>query len=357
MNDPTGNRRSSIGLVGDLMLKSPLASLRKSDDSAFDAAIEALQQSDLVIANLEMPLSRRGSKMFKYANLRSDPEIIEDVRAMGIHAVSLANNHMMDYGPEALEDTLAACDQAGIARSGAGMNLSDALAPAILEADGKSVALISVSSTLPIGSEAYETMPGIAPIRVKFSLEVDTNLINEQPGTMPVVHTWAIESDVDRVCQEIAAAAERADYVVVAIHWGVPGYWLSPYQGPLATYQQPLGRTLLDAGANIVLGHHAHALHGVEVYNGKPIFYSAGNFLFEGAPQRGFMEPESLIVQITLGERTAIDIVPLWIDERGLPTLATGDQTATVLTKLARLSQPFGTEFAIRDGRGTLIVS
>jgi poly-gamma-glutamate capsule biosynthesis protein CapA/YwtB (metallophosphatase superfamily) len=355
MNNPTGNRRSSIGLVGDLMLKSPLASLRKTDDSAFDAAIETLQESDLVIANLEMPLSRRGSKMFKYANLLSDTELIKDVRAMGIHAVSLANNHMMDYGPEALEDTLAACDRAGIARAGAGMHLGDALAPAILETNQKSVALISVSSTLPIGSEAYDTMPGIAPIRVKFSLEVDTNLINEQPGTMPVVHTWSLEADEDRVCQEIAAAAERADYVVVAIHWGVPSYWLSPYQGLLATYQPPLGRKLIDAGADIVFGHHAHALHGIEIHDGKPIFYSAGNFLFEGAPARGFMEPEPLIARVTLGDQTEIEIVPLWIDERGLPTLATGDQATAVLTKLARLSEPFGTEFAIRDGDATLV--
>jgi hypothetical protein len=219
------------------------------------------------------------------------------------------------------------------------------------------VALISLSSTLPIGSEAYETMPGIAPIRVKFSLEIDTNLINEQPGTVPVVETWTIDADVALVCDVIRSAADRADYVIVAIHWGVPSYWLSPYTGIYATYQQPLGHQLVDAGADAVIGHHSHSLHGIEIYNGKPIYYSAGNFLFEGAPSRGFMGPESLIAQITLGDRVELRIVPLWIDERGLPTLATGDRAASVLELLARLSEPFGTKLVIDNERASLVTS
>lgn len=337
------------------MLESRLATLRKNDDSAYDAAIDALGETEIAIANLEMPLSRRGSRMLKYSNLRSDPEIIEDVRTMGVDVVSLGNNHMMDYGPEALADTLAACDQAGILRSGAGMDLNEALAPAKFTAGSQRVAMISVSSTLPIGSEANDTMPGIAPIRVKFSLEVDTNLINEQPGTMPVVHSWALAEDQERVCAHIADVAAQVDYVIVAIHWGVPSYWLSPYQGLLAGYQQPLGRALIDAGADVVYGHHSHSVHGIEVYNGKPIFYSGGNFLFENA--RGFMEPESFIAQVDLTNGPSYQLVPLWIDERGLPTLATKDLATAVLSKLAELSEPFGTKLAVEGDRAGLVIA
>lgn len=347
----------SIALVGDLMLRDRLAKVRRDDDTGFDAALAALRESDVVVANLEMPLSTRGSKMLKHSNLRSDPAVIDDVAAMGVHAVSLANNHMMDYGSEALLDTLAACDRAGIARCGAGASLTDAMQPALLEAGGLRIALLSVSSTLPLGSEAYDAMAGIAPIRVQFSLEVDTNLINEQPGTMPIVHTWTRAEDQEMVCDAVRLLAGQADLVVVAIHWGVPAWWLSPYQGLLATYQQPLGHALVDAGAGVVFGHHSHSLHGIEVYNGAPIFYSAGNFLFERP--RGFMEPESLIVRLDLstGSTLCVEIIPLMVDERGLPELATGATANAVLRKLAALSEPFGTRFEIKDDRASLVLA
>ncbi len=347
---------ASISLVGDLMLRNRLTELRRHDEAGFEAALAALQESDVVIANLEMPLSKRGSKMLKHSNLRSDPDIIDDVRAMGIHAVSLANNHMMDYGADALADTLAACDSASILRSGAGMNLTEALKPAWSETAGKRIAMISVSSTLPLGSEAYDAMPGIAPIRVKFSLEIDTNLINEQPGTMPIVHSWARDEDQELVCNHVRDLAGQADIVIVAIHWGVPSWWLSPYQGLLTTYQQPLGHALIDAGASVVFGHHSHSLHGIEVYNGAPIFYSAGNFIFDRP--RSFMEPESLIAKIGLSADNdlSVDIVPLLIDDRGLPELATGPSANIVLDKLSSLSEPFRTQFEIDGDRASLVL-
>ncbi len=351
------NGSASIALVGDLMLRDRLSLARREDDPGFDAALAALRESDVVVANLEMPLSTRGSKMLKHSNLRSDPAVIDDVAAMGVHAVSLANNHMMDYGVEGLLDTLAACDRAGIRRCGAGANLTEAMRPAWLEAGGKRIALLSVSSTLPLGSEAYDAMPGIAPIRVHFSLEIDTNLINEQPGTMPIVHSWARPEDQEMVCNAVRDLAAEADLVIVAIHWGVPSWWLSPYQGLLATYQQPLGRALVDAGAGVVFGHHSHSLHGIEVYNGAPIFYSAGNFLFERP--RGFMEPESLIARLELSASSElrVGIVPLMVDERGLPELATGETAGAVLSKLTMLSEPFGTRFEIADDRAHLRLS
>lgn len=345
----------AVALVGDVMLQTGLSELLAGDDAGFRQALDCLGAADLVVGNLELPLSRRGARRLKHSNLRADPERIADVRAMGFHAVSLANNHLMDYGPQALLDTVAACDGAGIRHCGAGAMLDEALAPAWLEARGRRVALLSVSCTLPPGSEATESDPGIAPLRIGMSFETDSNLLVEQPGTMPVVHTWTRRADEDVVLARVRALAREADAVVVAIHWGVPAYWLSPYQGPLAEYQQPLGRALIDAGATVVLGHHSHSLHGVEVYRSRPIFYSVGNFIFE--TPRAFMEPEAVVVHATFGaDGTAqVQLAPLLVDGRGLPILADGGAAERVFTLLERLSAPFGTRFA-REGNRLVVL-
>lgn len=344
-------RLASVSLVGDLMLRSPLAE-GATDNGALGEVVATLRETGRAIANLEMPLSRRGSKVFKHATLRSDPERIADVHALGFDAVSLANNHMLDYGPLALLDTVDTCREAGILHAGAGADLKEALAPAYLGAGGKRIALLSVASTLPPGFEATETTPGIAPIRVFFSLEIDANLLSEQPGTVPVVHTWTRVEDQESVCALVRRLAGATDLVVVAIHWGVPTYWMSPYTGLLAEYQQPLGRALIDAGADVVFGHHPHLLHGIEVYRDRPIFYSAGNFLFERP--RAFMQPESVIAQVEFGERLSVALVPLTVDERGFPRLATGLEAEQVRTRLTILSAPFETGFE-REGERLLL--
>lgn len=335
---------TTVALVGDIMFESPLTNLTAGSTPSFGAVLANLRAADVVVGNLEMPLSRRGSRMRKHSNLRSDPERIDDLREMGVQAVSLANNHLMDYGPTALLDTLGACDSAGILHSGAGAHLDAAGAPAWLRARGHQIALVSVSCTLPPGSEATATEPGIAPIRIAMSFEADTNLLAEQPGTVPIVHTWTRKEDEEQVLARVRRLAQEA-FVIVAIHWGVPGYWLSPYQGTLAAYQQPLGRALIDAGATIVLGHHSHSLHGVEVYRRRPIFYSVGNFLFE--KPRPFMERESTVVKVQFGPAgvARVTLTPLSIDKRGLPTLATGSDADHVNRLLESLSEPFGTRF------------
>ncbi len=342
-----------ITLVGDVMIATPTVRARRAQLPAFAAVLAALARGDAAIANLEMPLSSRGYRVPKHSNLRSAPEIIDDIVAMEVDAVSLANNHMMDYGPEALFDTIAACERVGLPACGAGKDLDAALAPVILETPSGRVGLISVASTLPVESDAGAGKPGIAPIRVGFSFEVDSNLLVEQPGTMPIVHSWANAEDQARVCEGIRGLRQRVDVVVVAIHWGVPPYWLSPHQGLLAEYQQPLGHALIDAGADVICGHHAHVLHPIEIYNGRPILYSLGNFIFERP--RGFMQPESVVVRVIPGEPMAIELTPVWIDDEGFPLLATGACADAVLSKLEGLSTAFGTRFA-RSGDCARIV-
>lgn len=345
----TANRR--LALVGDVMLATTKAERFASESPGFAAASDRLRSNGAIIANLEMPLSTRGYRVPKTSNLRSHPDVIRGVTEMGVHAVSLANNHMMDYGPDALADTIEAVAAAGLAHSGAGPDIDSALRPAIISAGDTTIGMLSFACTLPIESDAGPGKPGIAPIRVGFSFEIDANLLVEQPGTVPVVRSWADPNDRAAAEDCIRALKSEVDLVVVMIHWGVPSYWLSPYQGLLATYQQGLGRALIDAGADVVCGHHSHSLHPVEMYRGKPIFYSLGNYLFEGA--RAFMEPESVIAEYDLDEGTWT-LVPLLLDADGFPELVDGDQATAVLTKLQAMSEPFGDPVRITGNLATL---
>jgi poly-gamma-glutamate synthesis protein (capsule biosynthesis protein) len=348
------SRSGSVSLVGDLMLMNHLSDLLQGEETGFKGALAAATACDVATANLEMPLSNRGSKVLKFANLRSAPEIIDDVREMGFQAVSLANNHLMDYGPEALLDTVAACEGANILNAGAGKNLEAAMAPAWLDAGGRRIAFVSVASTLPHGFEATDWAPGIAPVRVDYGFEVDSSMMDEQPGTAPKVRTWVREEYQDAICNHVRSLAEQADDVIVAIHWGVPTVSLTASHGLLAEYQQPLGHALIDAGATVVFGHHSHSIHGIEVYKGRPIFYSAGNFIFEEPFE--FMQPESYVAQVSFGDELSVDIVPLMVDERGLPYLTEGAEAAAVLDLLEELSKPFGTTFERKGDRAEILI-
>lgn len=349
--------RKTISLLGDVVIRSRLARMRGENDRPFREALAELAQSDLVLANLEIPLSRRGYRIPKWANMRADPEVIEDVKALGVDAVTLANNHMMDYGPDAMLDTLAACDGAAIARCGAGADLDAALEPLRLAVGSTTVGLINASCTLPVESDAGEGKPGIAPIHVVSSYEIDASLSLEQPGTMPIVHTWARKEDQDRICERVARLAAEVDVVIAAIHWGVPSPWLSPDQGRLAEYQQPLGHALVEAGADVVWGHHAHELHPIERYRDKLILYSVGHFLLENP--WAFMGPESVIARLVLRDRAVagLELIPIWIDERGLPGRAHGQEAAQVLAKLRDLSLPLGVEVAVENERGLVALA
>jgi poly-gamma-glutamate synthesis protein (capsule biosynthesis protein) len=205
-----------------------------------------------------------------------------------------------------------------------------------------------------VESAARPGKPGIAPIEVGFSFEPDINLMVEQPGTMPAVHTWASPRDQQLVCERVAALCDEGRTVIVGIHWGVPEKWMSPAFDRLAEYQRPLGHALVDAGAAVVFGHHSHSLHPIEVYRGRPIFYSAGNFLFEDP--RSFMAPESVIVQASLGPRLGVTLVPAVLDADGFPRLATGGEARRVLAWLEELSAGFGTVLAIEGDRARLVL-
>ncbi|RYE39452.1 MAG: hypothetical protein EOP24_44220 [Hyphomicrobiales bacterium] len=155
------------------------------------------------------------------------------------------------------------------------------------------LAFFSFCCALPLGYNATTDRAGIGAIRVRQSFEFDSGFMDETPGTPPFVHSIAHEPDVRAAEVLIREVRERND-VVVALHWGVPFCYLPTSQGPLAQYQQPLARRLVDAGADLFIGNHPHCLHPVEFYKHGLNFYSTGNFVFDW---RDGWSPESMVAK------------------------------------------------------------
>jgi poly-gamma-glutamate synthesis protein (capsule biosynthesis protein) len=196
--------------------------------------------------------------------LKANPKHVNDLVSAGIDVVSLGNNHAMDGGASGVKQMLALLDKRGIRHAGAGVNWQRAVEPAVVIApDGTRVAFVSYLSFLGIDSlrkctPATALNPGIAALT-----------LSGRSGLKELEHLKLI----------VAKAREKADMVVVALHWGIER---QPFPAP---YQVSLGRLFVDAGADVVLGSHPHVLQPAELYKGKPIIYSLGNFVNPGGGQ------------------------------------------------------------------------
>jgi poly-gamma-glutamate capsule biosynthesis protein CapA/YwtB (metallophosphatase superfamily) len=258
----------SLHAVGDI------APRRSDPASIFASVADALRDSDLRIGHLECPLSTRGTPApnAKLA-MRSDPAVAGALRKVGFDALSVAGNHALDFGAVALADTLTALREHDIATCGVGANLEDARTPAIIQARGRRVALLSYCCILPVGYAAERARAGCAPLRAYTHFH---HVEPDQPGTPPRVLTFTDQSDLDALVADVKAARTRAEIVLLSIHWG-----LHFTRATLADYQRVVARAAIDAGAHAILGHHPHVLKAIEVYRGRPIFYSLGNFAIE----------------------------------------------------------------------------
>lgn len=244
---------------------------------------QVLAQADIRMGQCERTYSEKGH-LPNYNNgpsgnhSRLHPRMASLWNAAGIDVVSLASNHAMDWGPDALLDTADMFRGMGKIVIGAGENGEQARKPAIIDRNGAKVAILSYCSVLRDGQAAAEGKAGVAPVRVH------THYAPEefQPGTPPRVITCAYEQDVTAMEEDIRRAKEKADVVIVSLHWG-----LRHVPKTICTYQQPVAHRAIDAGADLIIGHHAHSIKAIEVYKGKVCFYSIGNFMTTGAAQLG----------------------------------------------------------------------
>ena len=247
---------------------------RADPKSMFRGCASVLCAADLAFGQLETTVSDRGA-IVPNARLamRAPAATAAAIRAAGFSAMSFAGNHCLDWGYQAFDDTLRQARDAGIALCGAGADLAAARRPLHIELDGCRVAILAASSILPEGYAASERRAGCAPLRAHTVYE---QIEHDQPGTPARIRSYPNRQDLDALCAAIGEAKAASDIVLVSLHWG-----LHMTEAVLADYQRIAARAAIDAGADAILGHHPHILKAVEIYRGRPIFYSLGNFAIE----------------------------------------------------------------------------
>lgn len=254
---------------------------RERPDSIFDGVREALKQGDLVFGQLEPCLAHTGSPLPQSRlPMRGSPESGEAIARAGFNVISFATNHCMDWGREAFFETLDVIRRNGMTPIGAGKDLSEACRPYITTVNGVKIAFLACCSILPQNYFATEERPGCAPLR---GLTIYEQIEHDQPGTPARIHSFPLQEDLDRLTAEIRAIRGQVDLVFVSVHWGIHFV-----PAVIAQYQRIAAHAIIDAGADMILGHHTHILKPMEVYKGKAIIYSMANFALE--PPAAFAE-------------------------------------------------------------------
>lgn len=259
-----------IGLVGDVLVN------RDEPRQVFSEVNEVLKAPDILFANLESAYTNHPRPVPGAVSEVFAPAHNLDVYAeAGFKVMSLANNHILDVGYDAMLETRDRLRSQGVKTCGAGNSLADARAPAIVEANGLRVAFLAYASVFPLGYEARASTPGLAPMRAHNVWRDPYPGINV-PGKQPIVTTTPDETDLANLAKDIGDARAGADLVVISFHWGD---YLRPFF--LTDHETRTARFCIDQGADMVVGHHHHALRGMEWYRNKPIMYGLGHFVFD----------------------------------------------------------------------------
>jgi poly-gamma-glutamate capsule biosynthesis protein CapA/YwtB (metallophosphatase superfamily) len=251
--------------VGDLILDEP------DPGGYFEGSRSVLSTGDVVIGHVEVPHSTTSTQLSTDVPAPpADPEHLAALAEANFDVVTLAGNHVFDAGEEGVLDTLRHAHRFGLRTAGAGANLAAARAPAVVETGGLRIAVLSYNCVGPRESWATSRKAGCAYVRVLTHYELD----HASPGGPPEVFTFADPASLDDLAADIARADAEFDVVVVAFHKGI-----GHTPAVVAMYERPVAHAAIDAGADLVIGHHAHIMRGVEVYRGRPVFHGLGNFV------------------------------------------------------------------------------
>ncbi len=254
----------TLQMVGDLILDEP------NPDFLFDLARKQLRSSDLLLGHVEVPHTARGIETrFDVPAPPSDPANLAALHRAGFHIATLAGNHIADAGPNGVEDTVAELRRLGLATAGAGINLIEARQPAIVARHGLRLGCLSYNCVGPRESWAGPDKAGCAYVHVLTHYELD----HASPGGPPTVYTFAQPNTLEAMSADIEVLRKQVQVLVVALHKG-----LGHTPATVAMYERQIARAAIDAGADIVVGHHAHILQGMEIYKDRPIFHGLGNF-------------------------------------------------------------------------------
>ncbi|HEU0026867.1 MAG TPA: CapA family protein [Ktedonobacterales bacterium] len=306
-------------LVGDVMLGRYVnATLRhEPPEYPWGDTLPVFQAADARLLNLECALADGGepwSATPKVFHFRSDAKNVATLRAAGVNMVALANNHALDYGYDALDETLRTLDEVGIGHAGAGRDLADARRPAMMRAGKVTVGMLAFT----------DNEPG-------WAAEAGRSGVNYAPVDVGDARARALLADVRR-------AKAGVDALVVSAHWG-PNWGYQPPQEHIA-----FARALVEAGADVVYGHSGHVFRGVEFYQGRPILYCAGDFVDDYMVDEVERNDESGVFALEweAGETRAVRVYPTIIADCQA-RLARGSQAEAIGARLRRLCEERGT--------------
>jgi poly-gamma-glutamate capsule biosynthesis protein CapA/YwtB (metallophosphatase superfamily) len=414
----------TVAAAGDCIITRRLSVL---EEPRFLDVVRLFREADVGFGNCEMTLHDVEGYPAPTGpcgdlNLMAEPAIAGELAWAGLNLMALANNHAGDYGPEGLLATLNNLAQAGVTAAGAGANLAEARAPRFRDTPNGRVALVACASSTRQGTAASPShaeipgRPGLSPLRtrrihrvppgdlaalrrIQQSLQARADPHPKrieffgstfEEASEPETVIEADPDDTAAILAEVRRARAEADLVIVSIHAHDAG---SRREEP-AAFLQPFARASIDAGADLFLGHGPHVLRALEIYRGKPIFYSLGNFLFQAETLRqipaeiyrncgisslspsdffakvmGRMFEEAVFwesvvprVRYQAGRCLGIELHPVDLrwklppTRRGSPERATGEKAQSILQRLAELSRPYGTRIDIGDEVGSVVL-
>ena len=298
----------SLAFVGDVMLARALGDQIQWGNLDYPFAKVAVQltQADFTVANFEAALGGGGYPAPKAYTFRAPSASAEVLAGAGIDLVSLANNHALDYGYATIEQGMALLDAQGVGMVGVGANEQAARAPFLVTVNGVKLAFLSYVN-VPVEWQGFDTE--------------NWRALGDHAGV-----AWAVP---ELIAEDVAAIRPKTDHTVVLLHAGFEG---DPTPSPTQT---AAARAAIDAGATLVIGHHAHILQGVEQRGAGIIFYGLGNFAFDFASE----VQSSAILQVELSQHAvkAWSFTPVVIAPDGQPRLADSAEAALILQQIPQL--------------------
>jgi poly-gamma-glutamate capsule biosynthesis protein CapA/YwtB (metallophosphatase superfamily) len=321
-----------LALVGDVMLGRLVNQALRQKPPVFPwgDTLPILESADWRACNLESVISDPKPSVLpgEVFPFRSDARNIAVLTAARIDAVSLANNHTLDYGEEALVDMLELLDQAGVGHSGAGRNFAEAMRPAVSRVGGLRIGMLACTDNEP----GWAAQPASASV-----FYVPAGAADERTGPL---------------LESVRRARSQVDLLIVSLHWG-------PNWGPASppTHVR-LAKRLIEAGADAVFGHSGHAVRAIEIYRGKPIIYCAGNFIDDYAVDEIERNDESFIFMLEIEqERIArVRLHPAVIDGFHA-NIAHGREADDILDRMRRLCERWGSYLKVEAAVGVLPIT
>jgi poly-gamma-glutamate synthesis protein (capsule biosynthesis protein) len=358
----SSTKKRSLCILGDILIYDPLSHEN-------DKVKALLKDANIVLGNLETTFATNGFPAAKVFNLKADHSIVEEFIEMNMTAMSLANNHTMDFGFEGLFETIQVLNEHNIVHTGAGQCLSEAIRPAVLRLGDLKIAFLACSSHISGHSIAKEDRPGLVPLRVNVKVENLPRGHQESVGQIPKITTEADEEDLSTLLSIVENVRKEVDFIVASVHWN------SPVQMTLFDYQIDVAHRLIDGGVDLIMGHGPHLLQGVEAYGGGYIFYSLGHFVFHphqpamakklamlpktNSLKRAIENPikwrlnETAIGRVVFeGSKVCgVEVIPIML-RNGSPQLCDKESAMSILNYMIVVSKHLGTHIYIEGNRG-----